>query len=94
MADIEKAFRRVGQNTINSADVLPDKSRLMAAKTIRLDTLREQTSAILGYIESSQTTLKWHKEDLLTDNRFLRKQAKPASKFQTFVQPFTKHKFA
>ncbi|QXI10738.1 RHS repeat-associated core domain-containing protein [Pseudomonas zeae] len=94
MADIEKAFRRVGQNTINSADVLPDKSRLMAAKTIRLDTLREQTSAILGYIESSQTTLKWHKEDLLTDNRFLRKQAKPASRFQTFVQPFTKHKFA
>ncbi|MBF6032565.1 toxin [Pseudomonas sp. P155] len=93
MADIEKAFRRVGQNTINSADVLPDKSRLMAAKTIRLDTLREQTSAILGYIESSQTTLKWHKEDLLTDNRFLRKQAKPASRFQTFVQPFTKHKF-
>ncbi|WLH34489.1 toxin [Pseudomonas sp. FP2196] len=93
MADIEKAFRRVGQNTINSADVLSDKSRLMATKTIRLSTLREQTSAILGYIESSQTTLKWYKEDLLTDNRFLREQAKPASKFQTFVQPFTKHKF-
>lgn len=93
MADIEKAFRRVGQNTINSADVLPDKSRLMGAKTIRLNTLREQTSAILGYIESSQTTLRWYKEDLLTDNRFLREQAKPVSKFQTFVKPFTKHKF-
>ncbi|WP_435037845.1 RHS repeat-associated core domain-containing protein [Pseudomonas neuropathica] len=93
MADIEKAFRRVGQNTINSADVIPDKSRLMAAKTIRLNTLREQTSAILGYIESSQTTLKWYKEDMLTDNRFLREQAKPASRFQKFFRPFTKHKF-
>ena len=93
MANIEKAFRRVGQDTINSADVLPNKSRLMANKTIRLNTLREQTSAILGYIESSLTTLKWYREDLLTDNRFVREQAKPASKFQKFIRPFTKHHF-
>ncbi|WP_262136775.1 RHS repeat domain-containing protein [Pseudomonas sp. Marseille-Q5117] len=95
-ADIEKAFRRLGQSTVNPSDVLPNASRITAAKTIRLDTLLEQTSAILGYIESSQTIMKWYKEDLLTDNRFLRKQAKPESnwkKFQKFVLPFTKHKY-
>jgi insecticidal toxin complex protein TccC len=96
MADIEKAFRSLGQDTINSAGVLPDASRLTAAKTIRLDTLREETNKALGYIESTQTFMKWYKEDLLTDNRFLRKQAKPESnwkKFQKFVLPFTKHKY-
>jgi insecticidal toxin complex protein TccC len=95
MADMEKAFRRLGQDTVNSADVLP-ASRLTAAKTIRLDTLREQTRATVGFIESSQTIMQWYKEDMLTDNRFLRKQAKPESqwqKFQKFVLPFTKHKF-
>jgi insecticidal toxin complex protein TccC len=96
MADIEKAFRSLGQDTINSAGVLPDASRLTAAKTIRLDTLREETNKALGYIESTQTFMKWYKEDLLTDNRFLRKQAKPEwnwKKFQKFVLPFTKHKY-
>lgn len=96
MADIEKAFRSLGQDTINSAGVLPDASRLTAAKTIRLDTLREETNKALGYIESTQTFMKWYKEDLLTDNRFLRKQAKPESnwkKFQKIVLPFTKHKY-
>ncbi|WP_130909989.1 RHS repeat-associated core domain-containing protein [Pseudomonas sp. Sample_9] len=95
MTHIEKAFRRTGQNTINSADVLSDKSRLKDAKIIRLDTLREQTTEILGFIETTQTMMKWYKEDLLTDNVFLRKEAKPRTgfraKFQAFVERFTRH---
>ncbi|MCP1477630.1 insecticidal toxin complex protein TccC [Pseudomonas sp. EB276 TE3739] len=102
MADIEKAFRRLGQNTVNSADVLPHQNRLRGAKTIRLETLREQTRAIQGYIESTQTFMKFYKEDLTTDSRFLRSQAQPKSglgarlkaRFNAAVEPFIRHVYA
>ncbi|MBV4485396.1 RHS repeat-associated core domain-containing protein [Pseudomonas sp. SWRI153] len=90
MAGVEQAFRRLGQNTVNTADVTPNTSRLTTNKTIRLDTLREQTKAIVGYIESSQTFISWYKEDALTDNRYSRKleHGKPRPKSQTSVRTF------
>lgn len=102
MADIEKAFRRLGQNTVNPADMRPHQSRLRGAKIIRLETLREQTRAIQGYIESTQTFMKFYKEDLTTDSRFLRSQAPPKSglgarlkaRFNAAVEPFTRHVYA
>jgi len=37
--------------------------------------LQAQTSAVLGMIESTRTTVSWMRQDATTDNRYLRKQA-------------------
>ncbi|TDK50760.1 RHS repeat domain-containing protein [Pseudomonas moraviensis] len=96
MAIAEKAYRRLGRNTFDAGLVIPNIGHSTAARTIRLETLREETSKVLGFIETSQTMMSWYKEDLLTDNRFLRKQAQPKSRFkaafQNLVRPFTRHK--
>ncbi|MER2102375.1 MAG: hypothetical protein ABS999_10845, partial [Pseudomonas atacamensis] len=95
MAIAEKAYRRLGRNTFDAGLVIPNAGHSTAAGPIRLEALREETSKVLGFIETSQTMMSWYKEDALTDNRFLRKQAQPKPRFkaafQDFVRPFTRH---
>ena len=97
MAIAEKAYRRLGRNTFDAGLVIPNAGHSTAAGPIRLEALREETSKVLGFIETSQTMMSWYKEDALTDNRFLRKQAQPKSRFkaafQDFVRPFTRHTY-
>ncbi|WP_330221327.1 RHS repeat-associated core domain-containing protein, partial [Pseudomonas mercuritolerans] len=95
MAIAEKAYRRLGRNTFDAGLVIPNLGHSTTARTIRLESLREETSKVLGFIETSQTMMSWYKEDSLTDNRFLRKQAQPKSRFkaafQNLVGSFTRH---
>ncbi|WP_065258571.1 RHS repeat domain-containing protein [Pseudomonas bananamidigenes] len=64
-ADAEKAFAELNLQIVTSG----------SQRIVRRD-LQEQTSAVLGMIESTRTTVFWMRQDATSDGRYLMKQAR------------------
>jgi len=81
-AGVEVAFGRLKQNTVDPVDLVSNTFMLDRSNypLVQRSTLQQQSRAVLGMIESTQTILTWYKEDGTTDNQHLKRQARESNR--------------